>query len=148
MTIIPSLKSVLLDSNIIIYSINKASPKHKPAQQFILEQQSKLVIAQQNIFESLRVLTHPKFPNPMTTTEAIEAVSGITDGLVIIHPQFETKEIALTLIKKYELNADTVFDAYLFATMLSHEISTIATDNEKDFKKFKGIQIVNPFTET
>jgi predicted nucleic acid-binding protein len=33
------------------------------------------------------------------------------------------------------------------ATMLTHNIKTIATDNEKHFRKFKEIKVFNPFEE-
>ena|SRR5579872_6846977 len=136
---------MLLDSNIIIYAINESSPKHKLAQEFIVKNKSKLYVAQQNIFETLRILTHPKYPKPMNITDAIDTVQGICDALTVISPQQETYILALELIKKYGLTSDQVFDAYLLATMLSNEIRDIVTDNEKDFKGFEGIKILNPF---
>lgn len=50
---------MLIDSNILVYAINILSPKHKKAQNFLQENITKLEIAHQNIFETLRVLTHP-----------------------------------------------------------------------------------------
>jgi len=59
----------------------------------------------------------------------------------------ETLYIGLELIKKYSLSADKVFDAYLAATALGNDIKVIATDNTKDFKVFKGIELLNPFVK-
>ncbi len=136
---------MLIDSNILIYAINSSSPKHKTAQKFLQENINELVIAHQNIFETLRVLTHSKFLSPMSPTDAIEAVQSITKVSRIIAPDYKTHHIALELIKKNKLSADLIFDAYLAATAISNGITTIATDNIKDFKKF-DINLINPFT--
>lgn len=136
---------MLVDSNILVYSINSASPKHKQAQQFLQENLNVLVVAHQNIFETLRVLTHSRFPSPMKTRDALEAIEGILKGCVVISPDYRTHRIALGLIKKHRLSADQVFDAYLVATALSNSIDTIATDNIKDFKKFTEVKVINPF---
>lgn len=137
---------MLVDSNILVYSINSSSPKHKKAQNFLLRNLGNLEAAHQNIFETIRVLTHPKFPSPMKIDEAISAIENLLTGLTIISPDYRTHRIALELIKKYKLSSDEVFDAYLVATALSSDIETIATDNTKDLQKFIGlINAFNPF---
>lgn len=136
---------MLIDSNILIYAINLSSPKHEKAQLFLQKNLEKLAIAHQNIFETLRVLTHPKFPKPMKTEKAINAVGSIIQNCLVIAPDYKTHSIALELIRKHLLSSDMVFDAYLTATALSNEIYEIATDNEKDFRKFSEINIINPF---
>ncbi len=137
---------MLVDSNILIYSINSTSPKHKLAQKFLKDNIGKLTLAHQNIFETLRVLTHTKFTSPMSPSGATEAVGRIINACRIIAPDYKTQPLTLELIKKHNLSADRIFDAYLVATALSHNITTIATDNEKDFKKYP-ITILNPFKE-
>lgn len=136
---------MLIDTNILVYAINADSPKNKTAQNFLLEQNN-LVIAHQNIFEALRVLTHPKFSNPMNTKNAQEAILAISDACKIIYPNNKTHYIALELIKKHSLIGNHIFDAYLTATAISNDIMTIATDNIKDFQEFK-LQLINPFVE-
>jgi uncharacterized protein len=138
-------KTILVDSNILVYAINNASPKHEAAQGFLQKNVGHMAIAHQNIFESLRVLTHPKFQNPMTSTEAIAAVNAITDHCRIIAPGYETHEITLALIDKHRLTGNKIFDAYLTATALSMGITIIATDNTQDFLPFKEVSLINPF---
>lgn len=139
---------MLIDSNILIYSINSASPKHKKAQQFLQENLGKFEVAHQNIFETLRVLTHPKYPSPMKIKDALRAIENIIKACTVISPDYRTHHITLELIKKHRLSADQIFDAYLVATALSNIINVIATDDVKDFKKFTELKIVNPFTST
>ncbi|HSW96493.1 MAG TPA: PIN domain-containing protein [Candidatus Saccharimonadales bacterium] len=135
---------MLIDSNILVYAINADSPKNKTAQLFLSNNSQKLEIAHQNIFESLRVLTHPKFSYPMKPSNAQEALWAIVDACKIVYPNNKTHYLALELIKENNLFGNQIFDAYLAATALSNNITTIATDNVKDFKKFK-INILNPF---
>lgn len=136
---------MLIDSNILVYSINSSSPKNKKAQKFLQNNLGNLDVAHQNIFETIRVLTHPKFPSPMKISDALEAIEAILKGCRIISPDYRTHRIALELIKKYQLSADHVFDAYLAATALSNGIETIATDNVKDFSKLTEIETIDPF---
>lgn len=136
---------VLVDSNIIIYSLTEKSPKIKASQEFISGNQSALSITHQVILESLRVLTHPKFKCPMNYKKALNAVWTIADALDIISPNSETILVAKELISKYELESNRVFDAYLVATALTNGIGTIATDDVRHFKKFRKIKVVNPF---
>ncbi len=136
---------MLIDSNILIYAINLTSPKHKKAQIFLQNHLDESAVAHQNIFETLRVLTHPKFPKPMKIEKAIDAVDSITQKCLIIAPDYKTHSIALELIKKYSMFSDMVFDTYLVVTAISNSIYEIATDNEKDFRKFSEINTINPF---
>lgn len=81
----------------------------------------------------------------MSSANAIEAVKRIVNVCLIITPDYRTHNIALELIKKHNLSAYLIFDAYLAATAISNNITSIATDNVKDFKKFE-IDILNPFS--
>lgn len=137
---------MLVDSNILVYAINSASTKHQKARQFLQDHQDDLELAHQNIFETLRVLTHPKFPHPMRPNKAIEALEQIMGVCRIIHPDYKTYGVALEMVRIYNLKADKIFDAYLVATALSNGIWEIATDNTKDLQKFKEIRVINPFT--
>ncbi len=136
---------MLIDSNILVYSINSSSPKHIDAQHFIQENVGKLEIAHQNIFETLRVLTHSRFPNPMKVNEAVNAVENILKACSIITPDYKTHRIALELIKKYKIASNQIFDAYLAATAISNGVDTLVTDNTKDLRRFSEIKVINPF---
>lgn len=138
---------MIVDSNILVYSINKSSPKHKKAQEFLLKNIGKLEVAHQNILEPFRILTHSKYEERMTANDATEAIEIALKGCKVISPDYKTCYITLELVKKYQLKSDQIFDAYLTATALSNGINTIATDNVRDFKKYHEIKVYNPFTQ-
>jgi predicted nucleic acid-binding protein len=136
---------ILLDSNIIVYSLNNSSPKQAKSQKFIKDNLSGLCLSHQNILESIRVLTHTKFLNPMPVRKANDAVWTIAESLKVISPNQEALFLVRELIDKYHLSENKIFDAYLVATAMANEIFTIATDNVRDFKTFKEIGVIDPF---
>ncbi len=136
---------ILVDSNVLVYAINTSSPKHAAAQNFLNKNNKSLVIAHQNILESLRVLTHPKFSSPMSATDALAAITAIGDSCRIITPDLSASYLAIELIKQQQITGNQIFDAYLAATALAAGLRAIATDNARDFQKFAGVQIINPF---
>ncbi len=138
---------MLIDSNVLIYAINADSPKHKLAKQFLEGNIHNLQIAHQNILETLRVLTHTKYANPLKLKDALISIFAITKESQIICPTESTYYITAELIKKHNLAGNRIFDAYLAATAVSNDINTIATDNVKDFTKFKILKVLNPFSK-
>ena len=136
---------ILLDSNVIVYALNNSSPTHAKSQEFIRENVKNLCLSHQNILESIRVLTHPKFSSPMSPRKANEAVWEIAGALKLITPNQEALFLVRELINKYNLKGNKIFDAYLVATAMANEIFSIATDNIKDIQVFEEINPVNPF---
>ena len=139
------MNQILIDSNILVYAINRASSKNIKAQMFLQENLGKLAVAHQNILESLRILTHPKFKYPMQIADAIDAIENILKFCKIVCPDYHTRALTIELIKKYKLSSDLIFDAYLAATALSNDIKELASDNVRDFMKFREIKVINPF---
>ncbi len=135
---------ILLDTNIILYSLTPRSPKHKIAQKYIVAHIDELVIAPQNINEALRVLTHPKYVSPMTASHAVRALGEFSDACYLLCPNQQTTHIHYELLQKHNISGNHIFDAYLVATMMTHGVSAIATDNVKDFRIFTDLTIHNP----
>ena len=82
----------------------------------------------------------------MKPSDAQDALWAIIKMFRIIYPNNKTHYLALELIKEHKLVGNHIFDAYLAATAITNDIMEIATDNVKDFQKFK-IDIFNPFTQ-
>lgn len=138
---------MIIDSNILIYAINEISPKHKIAQKFLRDNLGRLEITHQNILETIRVLTHKHSPKPMGLKATMDAIGNIGHSARIISPNLMTYYLASELITSHNLTGNRIFDAYLTATALSNNIKIIATDNTRDFKKFKEIKVINPFVK-
>lgn len=136
---------MLIDSNILVYSLNSKSVKCKQSQEFINSHSGNFVVAQQNIFESLRILTHPRFDNPFSPNKAIRAIHTITQGGRVIWQNMDTEPITYELLKKYQISGSEVFDAVLVATALSNGVKQVATDNVKHLGKYREVHVVNPY---
>lgn len=138
---------MIVDTNILIYAINSDSQKHKQAQKFLIDYSTELEITHQNVLETIRVLTHRKSSHPMSLKNALDAILTIAKSCTVISPDQNTYHLAIELIKNYKVSGNRIFDVYLAATALSNGITTIATDNTRDFKKFKEINLINPFLQ-
>jgi len=136
------MKEILLDTNILIYTINESSLYHTKAKRFINNHLSALVVSDQTVNEALRILTHNKFARPLTSRQAMRAVKNISNECTHISPNLHTRNLFFDLVKKYNVTSNNIYDAYLAATALSNSISQIATNNAKDFKIFKEIKLV------
>lgn len=141
------MNPILVDSNVLIYAINKSSPKYKSARTFLknIYKVSIIYTAQQNINESIRILTHRKFVKRLNPKVAVKKIKELTDNFSIVSPKVETIFLLMEFVKKYELAGDKIFDAYLVATAMTNDINIIATDNTRDFKMYEEIKILNPF---
>lgn len=138
-----SMTRILLDSNVLIYSLTVGAPKQKKAQEFIQKQSDYICVTHQNITETLKVLTQHQ-PADMHN-HSLESILAVTEHLSFITPQPQTAELFIQLVKNYNRYGKRVFDTYLAATALSHNITTIATDNVRDFQMFEELTIINPF---
>lgn len=136
---------IFVDTNILVYSVDKKSPKNIKAQQFLYSNYRKLAISHQCVMEFIRVVTHKSNPNPLTLEQAVAAIGIIVSRCRLITPNELSFQLAIELIQKYNSGGKRVFDIYLAATSLSLGINTIATDNTKHFKMMTEIKTLNPF---
>ncbi len=143
---------ILFDSNILLFAHNSLSPKHEKAKELILSATSgqiDVALAQQNILEFYSVITNPRQVEKVLNTTDIQWVINEflnSEDFTFIYPHNSTLARAIELAKKHQINKANIFDAYLAATMLDNEVETIYTDNEKHFRIFKGIEVINPFS--
>lgn len=134
----------LLDTNILVYAYNQASPFHKKAKEIVLEAvEGKIegVLAQQNLIEFCSVFTNQYHIPPDSIKKDL---LDITSDFTIINPLPQTMFVFIDLLENYKLNLQ-VFDLYLAATMLDNDIHNIITLNYKDFAGIENISVINPF---
>lgn len=137
---------MLIDSNLLVYALNERSPKHAHAKQFLEEIHPHITLAFQNISETLRIITHPNFPNPFSSDDAVKAVSEIARVSRVIHQNMLTEKVFYRLVDKYAVAGVEIFDAVLVATAIGNEVVGIATDNVKHLGKYEEITVINPFS--
>lgn len=141
---------VLFDTNILVYVHNHASPYHRTAYSLeaeVLKRSLSAAISIQNLLEFYSTATNPKLLTmPLTAQQAKQVIHDyLNSAFQLIYPREDDLYTTLELASKRDVKGRKVFDVHLVATMLSNGISTIYTGNDKDFKMFKEIKVVNPF---
>jgi len=142
---------IFLDTNLIVYAINKDSPYHAKAtalMEAIGEGKLETCLSLQVLGEFYATATNPKkIEKALTPEEAVLVIEGLlrTDTILKLYPKQETLKLTLDLVKRYQLKSPDLFDAQIAATMLDNGVTTIYTVNEQDFAIFEEIKAVNPF---
>lgn len=149
---IPASEKCLLDTNILVYCIDKTSIYHSTCQKIVksvFDGSVKGVLSIQNILEFYSVVTSPKStPHPISNPDAINEINKLNSPYFeVIYPTIETLKTVKDLLVQAKIKAEKVYDLYLVATMLSNHIYTLVTINEKDFLLYQNhIKIINPKT--
>jgi toxin-antitoxin system PIN domain toxin len=144
---------ILLDTNILVYAYNEDSVHHKVAKRFldkVFAGEIKACISQQVLYEFFSVITNAKkVESPLPLEVAADLCVSLWEGS-------ELEKIALTdfvpqkafaLAKSHKLRNGKVFDCVLAASAEANGVTTIFTENIKDFAKFDFLEAVNPFAE-
>lgn len=145
-------ESALIDSNILIRAYMPAHPDYALAQSVLspyLLGERQGVIAQQNLLEFYATITNPKrFSPALSSSKASHLVQTLlTSELTVLVPRTETIGWFLTLQGQltHPPRGQGIYDLYLAATALEQGITTILTENVKDFRRIPGIIAINPF---
>jgi predicted nucleic acid-binding protein len=133
-----------IDTNILVYSLNKSSKYHDICRQFLLSGLENPVVPNQTLFEFLRVVTHSKYPHPLDIKAAINHVAIYKSLYETIYETEQDFQVFRDLYLKYKLGSNRVFDTKLVATLINNGINRLATMNDKDFKIFSEIETVSP----
>jgi predicted nucleic acid-binding protein len=141
---------LFLDTNILIYATLEQDPRFFVAQKLLLNLDNKyscLYISTQNLsdmYPNLTGLKMTKPDNPKLAGEKIRAIASLPH-IRVLPVTINVIHLALELSEKYNVNRQYYFDIQLVATMLIHNISLLASENEKDFQRIKEIDVFNPF---
>jgi predicted nucleic acid-binding protein len=146
--------TVFLDSNILVYAINKKSPYYTSARTIVdtvNKGELRVCLSPQVLGEFYAVITNPwKLERNLSPQEAAGVIERflLSDAVVKVYPKKSTLKLTLELVKHYQIMALKSFDAQIVATMLDNGVTTIYTVNEDDFAIFEEIKVVNPFKQT
>jgi toxin-antitoxin system PIN domain toxin len=141
-----------IDANLLLYASDEASPLHARAVELIDEMAlgpEIVYLFWPTIMAYLRIATHPAvFDTPLSQAEARANIEALLDV-----PHVQTSGESQHFWARYREIAEDVRpwgnlvpDAHLAALMLENGIRTIWT-RDRDFRKFPGITVRDPFTE-
>lgn len=142
--------SVLVDTNILLYSANPASPEHRPARAEIERLRrgaAPWFLAWGIVYEFLRVATHPVvFERPLPVTSAALFVKRLTESPALEILQETDRHWALferEIRATPGISGNDLHDVHLVVLMREHNLRTILTA-DRGFQRFKNIEVMDP----
>ena len=139
---------MLVDANVLLYSVDELSPFHVSARDWMttaLNGDRRVGIPWQSIWEFVRVATNPRaLVSPLSPSDAWEHVAGWLDAPAtwMPGPGRGHREILRSLLVDKDLRAGLVSDAVLAAICVEHGLSIGSADS--DFARFPEVDWINP----
>ena len=135
---------VLVDTNILLRSVQKSHPACRVARQALVSPyrgEHSLCLTSQNVAEFWNVCTRPIDVNGLGLS--IEGTDRYTNQLekffTILPDSSQVFQTWRRLVVDYSVIGDKVHDARLVAVMKTYDIPQIVTFNVSDFTRFSGI---------
>ncbi len=139
----------LTDTNILLRSVQAMHPTYSDvsrAVDLLFDRGDDLCVTSQNLIEFWAVASRPISENglglslPETALELtkLKATFTLLPESTAVLPQWEK------LVIKQKVIGKQVHDAHLVAAMLVHNLTHLLTFNDRDFKRFTEITVVNP----
>ncbi len=135
-------KNFLVDTNILVYLLDKESEFHLQVLNFFEwteENNHALVVTQQNILELINTLAVDYKANLKQAISKTRRLLGAKE-FKIIFPLPGTLDRFFNISKK---EGKEPFDLYLTATALDNGVDTIITNNKDDFSGVKGFKALS-----
>ncbi|MBI2966612.1 MAG: type II toxin-antitoxin system VapC family toxin [Bacteroidetes bacterium] len=134
------MNKVLIDTNVLIYTVDADSQYHHQSQGFLFNSANELFTTSKNISEFLSVITRGK--NPVSIENAIKAADDFLTFIKILFPAEHSHIRFKKLLLRYKPSGLSVHDFEIAAIALSNNISQIATFNYNDCTPIKEITLI------
>ncbi len=139
---------MLVDANILLFAVDKASPFHEPAARWLTDQlngPARIGFPWQSLGAFLRISTHPRAAErPLQPAAAWKHVDAwlAAEPAWIPQPTERHAEVLGELTRKYELRSNLISDAQVAALAIEHGLTVCSADT--DFARFAEIRWLNP----
>ena len=142
--------SYAIDANVLLYASDASSAFHERALAFLqscAEGPELLYLAWPTLMAYLRIATHPAiFEAPLSPAEAMDNVEGL---LRRAHVRTLAEDdrfwgVYREITQGMVVRGNLVPDAHLVALLIQSGVTTIWT-HDRDFRKFRGLRVRDPF---
>ena len=140
---------VLVDTCVLLRLLDVRDPKNALANECILglhRSGHQTVIARQNVYELWVVATRPVKSNGLgfSVEQTRLAVDKLGLLFTLLPDPASVYSDWLVLVTAYKVSGKSAHDARLAAFMLGRGIRPIVTFNAVDFKRYAGIEVIEP----
>jgi predicted nucleic acid-binding protein len=145
------VEDIQADTNILLRSAEPAHPTHQQAVNSVktlLANGDRVCLISQNLIEFWNVATRPIDKNGFGWTPAkTDSEISRLESLLTVLPDSQAiyREWRKVVLDNSVLGKQ-VHDARIVAAMNVHQITKLLTFNTKDFKRYKGIALLDPNT--
>jgi toxin-antitoxin system PIN domain toxin len=142
-----------IDTNVLIYAQVEANGRHSGALRVLKSLAEGAVpwaIPWPCIYEFLSVVTHPRvFHPPVPLQIALDDLQRIlaSPSLVLLSETERHASLFDRVIRQASAMGNLIPDAHIAALCLEHGVSEPLT-GDRDFSRFQGLRIIDPFTGT
>jgi toxin-antitoxin system PIN domain toxin len=142
--------SYAVDVNVLLYASDETSPFSKRAREFLEECAAGpevLCFGWPTLRSYLRLSTHPAiFANPLTPDQAEQNVETLLalPHVRVLSEQEGFWDVYRVVTRDLATRGNDVPDAHLAALLRQHDVPTLYT-NDRDFRKYPNLKVVNPF---
>jgi predicted nucleic acid-binding protein len=136
------MKSLLVDANVLVYSLVENCPQNGAARDKLnglLQKRTELILCPQIVHESYSILTRHYGVKPASAVDWLGRVLNRPD-MEFLEPGLAETRLALELAARKGLSGHGFFDACLAALVLNFSLGGICTDNERDFRRL-GVSV-------
>jgi len=130
-------ENIFVDTNILIYALDKKSTFHDFSQKILTENEDKIFIEAKSLTKFVAVIS--KIGEHRII---VKELPNLISNYNVIYPTEQSFLIFYDLIKKYKPKGNRVYDFEIVSLMLESKIETIVTINEADFKHIKEIKLI------
>lgn len=142
--------SGLIDTNLLIYAANRNSTSHEKACGFLracLTGTDTFYLCWGNLYEFLRVVTHPKvFPRPLAWKEASAFLKPFIESPnveIVLEGEDHFSVLQEILRGVRNPQGNFLHDCHTAALAKEHGVKTIYT-HDTDFRLFSFLEVVDP----
>ena len=143
---------IALDTNILVYARREEAPNHGKAKRLLkefAEGDKPWALAWPCVYEFLRIVTHPRVFDPPTdiddALEDLESLLGSPSLILLSEGPAHAGHLRKAVIEGRAIG-NLIHDAHIAALAVEHGVRELWTA-DRDFARFPGLRLRNPFTD-
>lgn len=133
------MNSVLLDTNILIYALDRSSAFHEKSVHIIENPGFELYITSKVVSEYFAVCSRLELDNSVV----LNFYRELRNNSSLIFPNDASIEVFETMLQKYRPKGTRVYDVEIASIAYSYNIDFLASFNVGDFGKIDEIKLLN-----
>ena len=143
---------IALDTSVLVYARREEAPFHEKASNLLralAEGGKPWALPWPCVYEFLRIVTHPRvFDPPTALADALEGLESLLDSpsLVLLGEGPMHRSHMSHMASAGAVAGNLAHDAHIAALAREHGVAELWTA-DRDFARFPGLTVRNPFTD-